>query len=469
MKKLVVLMLGVFILTSCFAQRTSRRDRNANRNNQTEVVVAPEPAQEPAPSEQEMQVTEECMINLSLFNESAKNKQYADALAPWNQVYENCPSANRAIYSQGRYIVQWELSQQKDDASYQKVFDKLMQMYDKRMKFFGDDPRYPTAWIKGIKAIDYLIFAKNDDMKRPAYKWLEESIDGMGENSEIEVLRQFVILSNNYYVADKSHVEKYIQDYLKVNAILETLATTAGNGNAELAAQYKNGLDIVFAESGAADCGTLDGLYSSAVDQKLSDLSYLNKVISFYKRVRCTESEVYFKAAVAAHKIEPSAESAAALAAMSFSQNDFEAAITYYDEATALSTVADDKADYQLKIAQIYYSKLENYPRTKSYALKSIEFKPNSGTAYLLIGMSYAGARGIFNDDILNKTVFWAAVDKFVKAKQVDPSLTEDANKLIATYSKYFPTKEDVFMHPDLGAGKSFYVGGWVGESTICR
>lgn len=468
MKKLVVLMLGMFILTSCFAQRTSRRDRNANKN-QTEAVVVAEPAQEPAPTEQELQVTEECGVNLSLFNESAKNKQYADALGPWNQVFENCPSANRAIYSQGRFIVQWELSQQKDDASYQKVFDKLMLMYDKRIKFFGDDPRYPTAWIKGVKALDYLIYVKNDEMKRPAYEWLEISIDGMGENSEIEALRQFVLLSSNYYAADKSHAEKFIQDYLKVNAILETMAATATNGNAELAAQYKNGLDIVFAQSGAADCATLDGLYSSAVDQKLTDLSYLTKVISFYKRVRCTESEVYFKAAVAAHKIEPSAESAAALAAMTFSQGDFQSAINFYEDATRLSTVAEDQADYQLKVAQIYYSKLDNYPRTKTHALKSIEYKANSGTAYLLIGMAYAGARGIFNDDILNKTVFWAAVDKFNKAKQVDPSLADDANKLIATYSRYFPTKEDVFMHPDLGAGKSFFVGGWVSESTICR
>src|SRR5690606_5318671 len=121
--------------------------------------------------------------------------------------------------------------------------------------------------------------------------------------------------------------------------------------------QYKNGLDIVFAQSGAADCATLDGLYSDPVDQKLTDLSYLTKVISFYKRVRCTESEVYFKAAVAAHKIEPSAESAAALAAMTFSQGDFQSSINFYEDATRLSTISEDQADYQLKIAQIYYSK----------------------------------------------------------------------------------------------------------------
>lgn len=451
------------VLSSCFAQRASRR---AARDAKPPTEVAP-PAQETAP--QEGVITEECLTNMSLFNESAKNRQFADALEPWNQVFNNCPGANRVIYSQGRPILHWELSQQKDDASYKKVFDKLMKMYDQRIKYFGNDERYPTPWIIGLKALDYVTFAKYDDSKKTAYVWLEQSIDGLGVNTELEVLRNFVVISDKLFAADKSHTEKYIQDYLKVNGILETIAADTQNKNAELAAQYKNGFDVLFAQSGAANCETLDGLYTGPVKQNLTNLSYLNRVLSFYRRVKCTESAVYFEAAVAAHKIEPSSESAAALAGMSFGKEEFQQAINFYEEATKLSTVPADQSDYQMRIAQIYYSKLENYPRTKTHAQRAIEFKSDNGTAFLLIGMAYAGARGIFNDDILNKTVFWAAVDKFNRAKQVDPSLTEDANKLIATYSRYFPSKEDIFMHPDLGAGKSFFVGGWIAESTICR
>jgi len=463
MKKLLVIMLGVMVLTSCFAQRANRR---AARNATPPAEVAP-PVTETAP-EQNV-ITEECLTNMSLFNESARNRQFADALEPWNYVFNNCPGANRVIYSQGRPILHWELSQQKDDASYMKVFEKLMKMYDQRIKYFGNDERYPTAWILGLKALDYVSFAKYDESKITAYGWLEQSIDGLGVNAEMEVLRNFMVISDKIFAADKSHTEKYIQDYLKVNAILETIAADAQNKNAELAAQYKNGFDVLFALSGAANCETLDGMYATQVKQNISNLTYLNRVLSFYRRVKCTESEVYFEAAVAAHKIEPSAESAAALAGMSFVKNEYQQAISFYEEATKLSTVPADQSDYQMKIAQIYYSKLENYPRTKTHAQRALEFKPDNGTAYLLIGMAYAGARGIFNDEILNKTVFWAAVDKFNRAKQVDPSLTEDANKMIATYSRFFPSKEDIFMHPDLGAGKPFFVGGWIGETTICR
>jgi len=466
MKKIVVLMLGIIVLTNCYAQKKSKK--SAKEAAVPTEVVAPKEAEPADP----YMVTEECLVNLSLFNESARNKQYAEALEPWTQVFENCPSANRAIYTHGRSILHWQLSQQTDDASYQKVFDKLMLMFDKRIKFFGDDPRYPTPWIKGLKALDYIMFAKNDEFKKPAYEWLEESIDGMRENSELEVIRQFVVLSEKMYSADKSHGEKFIADYLKANELLETISKNAETSNPELsaqAAQYKNGFDIVFAQSGAADCVTLDNLYQDKIQENSDNLSYLNKIISFYRRVKCVDSKVYFDAAVLAHKIQPSAESASALAGMSFNQEKYQQAINYYEDATKLSEDNSDKADFQYTIAQIYYSKLNNYPRTKTHALNSLEFNPSNGKAYMIIGLSYAAAKGIYDDPVLSKSVFWAAVDKFVKAKQVDPSLSEDVDKLISTYARHFPSKEDIFFKPELQDGKSFYVGGWIGETTICR
>lgn len=413
--------------------------------------------------------SEQCLINISLFNESAKNKQYADALGPWDAAYQECPGANKVIYSRGREIVQWELSQQKDDASYQKVFDKLMGMYDNRIKYFGDDSRYPTPWILGLKALDYIGFDKTDVLKKPAYEWLAQSIDGLGNNSEIEVLRQFVVLSGKIFEAEPAHGKQYIEDYLKVNEILESIAIDSTHKYASYAKQLENGLDIVFAQSGAADCGTLDNLYKAEVIAKSSDLAFLKKVVSFYKRVKCTESNVYFNASELSHKIQPSSESANGLAEMSYKAGNNEDAINFYNEAIRLSENNADKADYSYKVAQLYYAKLSNYPKAKEYARKTIEFAPNNGNAYLLIGLTYASAKGIYDDPVLAKTVFWAAVDKFVKAKQVDPTIAEDANKLINTYSQYFPSKDDIFFKPELKEGGSFYVAGWIGENTTCR
>ena len=62
-------------------------------------VETPAPAAEPEVTEEEPVITEECLMNISLFNESVKNKQYQDAYNPWWSVYTTCPSANKVILS----------------------------------------------------------------------------------------------------------------------------------------------------------------------------------------------------------------------------------------------------------------------------------------------------------------------------------------------------------------------------------
>jgi tetratricopeptide (TPR) repeat protein len=466
-KNVLVILFSVVLFTNCFAQKESKKDKKDKKAGATEVAV---PATPEVPAVPEVAVvTEECNINISLFNESAKNKQYADALVPWNAAYKDCPGANKVIYSRGREIVQWELSQAKDDATYKQVFDKLMGMYDNRIKYFGDDARYPTPWILGLKGLDYVQFAKNDETKKPAYEWLKKSVEGMGENSELDVIRIFLTVSNNIFKADATHAENYISDFTKASAVLDQiiakpeLKTNAG------AIQLKPALEQLFAQSGAADCNTLDKLYKEQVAQNQTNQDVLTNIVGLYKRVRCIESEVFFSAAVALYKIQPTEESAAALATMSYKKEEFSKAVAFYDEATKLATKAEDKAEYQFTNAQIVYKELNNLSRAREYARNSLEFKSNNGKAYLLIGSMYAKSRGIFDDSVLAKTVYWVAVDKFVKAKQVDPSVADDANELIRTYSAYFPSKDDIFFQPQLKAGSSFFVGGWIGESTTCR
>lgn len=466
-RNVLAILFSLLVFTNCFAQKDAKKGKKDKSEATTEAVAPAAQATTPAPAAGV--TTDECNTNISLFNESAKNKQYADALEPWNAVYRDCPGANKVIYSRGREIVQWELQQAKDAATYDKVFKKLMGMYDNRIKYFGDDARYPTAWILGVKAIDYVQFVKNDELKKSAYEWFGKSIDGLGINSELDVLRLYVVLSNGLFKADPKFAEQYINDFTKVNALLDEIIAKPELKTSAGAADLKPGLEQLFAQSGAADCGTMEKIFADKVKANQSNKEVLANVIALFRKVRCTESEVYFSAALALYKIEPSSESAAALASMSYKKGEFQKAIAFYDEATKLATTNDDKAEFQFTNAQIVYKEMNNFSRAREYARNSLEYKASNGKAYLLIGSMYARSKNIYDDPVLSKTVFWAAVDKFQKAKQVDPSITADANELIRTYSQYFPSKEDIFFQPQLSAGKSFVVGGWIGESTVCR
>ena len=133
-RNVLVLVFSLVMFTNCFAQKDNKKNKKEKETAATEIVAPAETAAQPGLTPEAL---EECRVNISLFNESAKNKQYADALGPWNAAYAQCPGENKVIYSRGRDIVQWELLQTKDAASYQKVFEKLMGMYDSRIKYFS--------------------------------------------------------------------------------------------------------------------------------------------------------------------------------------------------------------------------------------------------------------------------------------------------------------------------------------------
>ncbi|MDR0370709.1 MAG: hypothetical protein LBH80_02490 [Prevotellaceae bacterium] len=421
---------------------------------------------------QEEDGDKQCLVNISLFNESAKNKQYADAYTPWLAAYGECPDANRAIYQRGREILQWKFTQLKTAEEFNETLKLMMEMYDKRIQYFGEDPRYPTPWILGIKALDYVTYQQDEKLKPTAYEWFVKSIDALGKESEIPVLTEFFKLSAAMYKADKeTHGEKFITDYLKISDLLDKQANDPENKNAAFSAQWKQAIDYEFVQSGAAECTTLDEVYAKKVAENLENLEYLNNVLAFYRMTGCTDQDVYFMAAEAAHKIEPTEGSALALAQMSYTKRkNYEEAINYYQQATDLTENNIDKADHQYKIAFVYYNDLKNYQRARDYARNALKFNPNRGDAYLLIGFMYAASK-IYDDPVLAKSVYWAAVDKFIQAKNADsdPENVASANRYIASYSQYFPSKEDIFFHPDLTDGGSFTVGGWIGETTRVR
>ena len=443
-------------------------------------------AEEPAPQQQEAVeednnvITEECLTNVSLFHESAKNKQYADAWEPWNAAYKECPSASVNIYIDGDKIVEWKISQSKPGTpEYDQYRQLLLTLHDKRIKYFGKDPKYakkyPVAFILGQKGLDYCTFYPEDPVKAVAYPWLKESVESLGQTSSINVAVKLADVSYDIYKSDPDkYAEQYIADYQLVSGVLAAMAADPANKNAGAAASNKDYVDQRFAASGAADCSKLDELYAKTVQDNLSNLDMLNKIMTLYRRIGCNnESDVYFAAAQAAHQLSPTAESAAGCASMCKKKEDWSGAIEYYNQATDMSDNDQDKADYQYNAAFVYYNNLKNYSAARAALNRSLEFVPNQGRCYMLMGVMYAASKpytdGSAKAAILNKTVYWVAVDKFVKAKSVDPTCADDANKLISTYSKYFPTKEERFDLPGEFGGGTFCVGGWIGECTTVR
>ena len=440
------------------------------------VVEAVAPVEEAEPV-----ITEECVMNVSLFHEATKNKMFADAYNPWWEVYTTCPNANKSIYTDGAKIVEALFQATSDAAEKERLAKLAVEMQDKRIRYFGNDPKYPKAYILGEKGLAYVDFY-GDAKLAEARECLRQSVDGMGANSKIMVLVKLADVSYALYKQDPDkYAEQFISDYEIASNTLGDQAAAPNNKNAEIAGKQKDYVDNIFAISGAADCAKLDELYWDDVRDNVNNLDMLQKIAKLYKRVRCTESDVYFAACEAAHKLQPTDESAAGCASMSAKKGDYAQAVAYYDQAIKLAMVEDeleDVADYQYNAAFYCYNNLKKYPEARKYAQASIAtlsglgISKGQGRCYIIIGMCYASTQLYPNDAkgrILNKTVYWAAVDKFVKAKQIDSSVEAQASEFINSYSRFYPTKEERFDLPGEFSGSTYYVGGWIGETTAIR
>lgn len=452
MKKVLLIALCFAIPMAGFAQKSKKKKKGAEPEVVAPVVTT--------------LTDEECMINLSLFHESVKNKQFEEAYGFWLPVYQSRPDLNKAIYTDGAEILGYRYQQTTDENLRKALRDSIMQLHDDRIKYF-DEAKYPDSYVLGLKAMDYLTYFPEDELALPAYGWLKESVTALGAKAQITVLRKFVEVSYNLYKSNTDQYgEQFLADYQMASAALEQIAV-AGGKNAEHAASQKAYVDRLYAASGAADCDQMDQMYASVVAESANNLDKLGSIMKLYRRLGCTESDVYFAAAEHAHKLQPTDESAAGCAQMCIKKGDFTGAVEYYKQALSLVANEDDKADYLYRLANVYVS-LKNYQQSVSFAQQALDIVPEDGRCYLLMGICYASAK-VYDDPILARSVFWVACDMFQKAKQVDASCSSDANKLIATYRQYFPSKEDVFFHRDLNEGSPFRVGGWVNRTTTCR
>ncbi|MBR2449912.1 MAG: hypothetical protein IKB40_00265 [Paludibacteraceae bacterium] len=452
MKRVLLIALCFAIPMVGFAQKSKKKKKGAEPEVVAPVVTT--------------LTDEECMINLSLFHESVKNKQFEEAYGFWLPVYQSRPDLNKAIYTDGAEILGYRYQQTTDENVRKALRDSIMQLHDDRIKYF-DEAKYPDSYVLGLKAMDYLTYFPEDELALPAYGWLKESVTALGAKTQITVLRKFVEVSYNLYKSNTDQYgEQFLADYQMASAALEQIAV-AGGKNAEHAASQKAYVDRLYAASGAADCSQMDQMYASVVAESANDIDKLGSIMKLYRRLGCTESDVYFAAAEHAHKLQPTDESAAGCAQMCIKKGDLEGAVEYYKQALTMVANNDDKADYLYRLANVYVS-LKNYQQGVSHAQQALELNAEDGRCYLLMGICYASAK-IYDDPILARSVFWVACDMFQKAKSVDASCSSDANKLIATYRQYFPSKEDVFFHRDLNEGATFRVGGWIGRNTVCR
>lgn len=419
---------------------------------------------------------ENCAMHISLYGEFYKQKNYKDAVNDWRKVFQDCPAASKNTFIRGATIYKYLIKSEKDAARKESLIDTLMLIYDQRIVYFKQEGAVlankgvDLYSFRGAKAAQdvYDMLKKSCEMEKgeqgagvatvmlqaavDLYK--DEAIDGAEVINAYELAMNTVELAiaNNKSIVESGDAKK---------------APTAQKELENLNVDIQN-VEALFSESGAATCDALIAIFEAKYDANKDDVEWLKKVTKLLDKAECNSSPLFAKASEALYALEPSASAARNLARLFLAKQDLAKAASYYSNACDLQEDADAKSQYYYEWSLVAFAQ-KNFQKVRELANLAIKSNPNNGKAYIAIGNAYAAdAKNIGQEQVEHSAVYWAAVDKFTKAKQVDPSCEAEANEKINTYKKYFPNKEEAFMF-GIKEGEPYTVGGWINEKTTAR
>ncbi len=409
-----------------------------------------------------------CLQNISVYTEYVKTNNFKDAYTPWKAVFTEAPTAQVGTYTNGVKILRALIASAKDATEQGNYFSELMAVYDQRLKYLDQlnnlvKTKATKGSVIGLKAHDYIYFSGKAFDVNEAYNMLKTAIDMEKENSDYFILQDMMDVSSRKLKADETHKETFIQDYLITSEYAEKALKAAPENQKNIYKTAKDNVDAYFINSGAATCENLQSIYGPKIEENKNNIEYLKQVINVMQLLKCTNEDAYFAASEAAHAIEPTAGSAAGCGFLYYKKGEYDKSISYFDQAIEMENDLMKKSEYCYSAAAVLFT-AKQYSKAKQYANKAIEANPNSGKSYILIAQLYASAPNWDSDPTMNKCTYFAVISKLQRAKSVDPSVTEEANRLISAYSAHTPKTEDLFFL-GLKSGSTVKIGGWIGET----
>ena len=439
-----------------------------------------------------------CIQSISIMNTNVKNKDYKVAYDAWKVLFDEFPVARVDTYTNGIKILNDFIAKEADPAKKEEYIDMLMAVYDQQIKYLGQlqeitKTKLSEGQILGRKAIDLLKYRKDAPVEE-VYEMLAKSVAIEQGQSEYVVTELFMKYSGLKYKNDQSHGEQIIEDYLNasvyivdvldkyhdnIEKCLQKYAEEGDPKDSINAGKYskmidasrvaKSNIDAYFINSGAASCEDLDRIYAPLIEENKDNIEYLNKVITVMAMLRCTNQDAYLAASEYAFEIDPNPTSKAAMGCgyRYFKKGEIEKAMEYFDRAIELEASVTNKSELCYKVADIYYN-LNKYGKARSYAQKALALNSKYGAPHIIIAQCYAATSNWSDDNTLNNCTYYLCIDRLERAKSVDPSIKREADKLIASYKKYTPSNEELFMK-GYKVGEKVTIGGWINETTTIR
>ena len=406
----------------------------------------------------------ECIKYLSYYKEYYKSKNYDSALPNWRKAYSLCPpTANQTMLVDGTTLVRKLITKNAANAEYRNaLIDTLFSIHRTRAEYY---PKYKVVAMNNL-GFDMANFYKNDAQK--LYEGLNEVIAANKELTKPSVLLIDLNAAIQMYQNNELDADALISVYQNNMAYLEQAVPADANAKEDLE-KVKDDMESLFISSKVASCEKILEVYTPRYEAAPEDLALVSNIVKMMSSADdCTDNDLYLNAATSLHKLQPSSQSAYFLYKLNAARGNFDEAVKYIAEALTYPEISvETAADYNYEAATFCVKNGKN-AKALEFANKSMELADSyKGKAYFLIGTIW-GATTCNGDEISRRAPYWVAYDYMIKAKEADPSLAEDCNRMMSQYRVYFPQTAEAFMY-DLTDGKPYKVScnGMTANTTV--
>ncbi len=407
----------------------------------------------------------ECIKYLSYYKEYFKQKNYDESLPSWRKAINICPpTASQNLLIDGTTLLRRLVTKNAKNPEYQAaLLDSLLAMHDIRAQYY---PKYAVTSLNN-KAVDVSNFLKNDSQR--AYDIYASVIEANRTNTKPSVYLFAFNSALELYNAGNMNAEQLINLYQTYMDLIEGAKPTKDSDKEQLA-NVKTDLESLFMSSKVASCDELIALFTPRYEANPNDNTLVGNIVKIMSNTEdCTDNDLYLKAVTSMYKNDPSYTSAYFLYRVNSSRGFKDDAVKYLEEAIAYPECDEvQKGEYNYELATYCF---KNGMSAKAFAAAQTAATQNpdyTGKAYFLIANIW-GSTVCGGDEVARRAPYWVAVDYLQKAKNADPSLAEEANKLISTYAAYYPQTAEAFMY-DVTDGQSYTVScGGMRATTIVR
>lgn len=406
----------------------------------------------------------------SIFQSNYKNKDYEFALkyGRWilcskPEKIEGINSFNLSLQLDKFTTIYSEIAKEKVDPAERATYlDSAIMVYNDKLELYKDDKEelYSTRQKMGrfyLQNTSYLT-----DAVPMAYAQFQSMFDLNPEKT--------TKAAKGYYVDNllRNYVNKGERE--QAQAIIDEASKYATGPIVDILNNYQKELfgspeDVL-------------AYYKPILETEPNNLEALKALESAYEEL--DDRAELVKVRKTLHEVEPTFQSAKALAESEKSNAQYSLAIKYYKEALDMASNKMEKKQTNLSIAEAYINDgdIKTADRFVDAALK---IDPNYGLAYINKARIYAAAVTQCTQDrkleAKDRMVYWLVIDYLNMAKAKDSSVTSTVNAQLPNYTAVTPTGEDKFLRLDnLKDGQKVKIDGsvapcysWINKTTTVR